>query len=238
MAAKTLLAQAGQLAGARIQPGDIALLGERFGSLTTVGAGTITGALIASGILYRTGPTGAFIDTPDTATNILVALGQLNAAGGTSNIWGSGITDLDSGQTFRFRYINGVAFAMTFQTGVEGIIYGTAGGAGLGILGVAGNWRDYLVTIGNNTPRQSLQVTSVNANAAVTLTAPVPLGTITPGMWLSGTNVTSGTLILGVTHGQGVITGFTMNANATGSGTQAWVFSPTVRFDNLGSGVL
>lgn len=241
MTARTLLSNAGQLAATRIQPGDTALLGESFypGGLTTAGSGTITGAMVAAGLLRRTGPGAGFTDTLDTATNILTALGLLNAAGSTAAQWGNGLSDASPGATFRFRYILGVAFAMTWNaTPPEGVIYDTAGGSGFGILGVAGNWRDYLFTILNTTPRQSLQVTSVNANANVTLVTPVPPGTITPGMWLSGTNVTTATTVLGVTQGPAGITGFTMSANATGAGTQAWVFSPVISVANLGSGVL
>jgi hypothetical protein len=237
MAGRTLVTVAGQLAESRLLPGDIALQGESISTLATVGAGTLTGAIIASGICFRTLAGGAYTDTLDTATNILAALGFTGILGGTNSAFGSGLSDLNTGATFRFRYVNNTgANAMTFGAGVEGIIYTTAA-AQLGILGVSGNWRDYLFTVGNITPRQSLSVVSATSTTT-TFSTPQPVGTITPGMWLSGTNVTSGTLVTGVIHGQGTITGFTTSAASTGSATQAWVFSPTIAVATLGSGVL
>lgn len=47
-----------------------------YQTLTTAGAGTWTGALIAGGIIYRSGPTGNFTDTVDTAANIISAVGN------------------------------------------------------------------------------------------------------------------------------------------------------------------
>jgi hypothetical protein len=44
------------------------------GTLTTVGAGTLTAALLCGQNITRTGPTGAFADTFDTAANIVAAL--------------------------------------------------------------------------------------------------------------------------------------------------------------------
>jgi hypothetical protein len=46
------------------------------GTLTTVGAGTLTAALLAGENITRSGPTGAFADTFDTAANIQAALNQ------------------------------------------------------------------------------------------------------------------------------------------------------------------
>src|SRR5215469_11032301 len=54
--------------------GDSILVTKTFTQLTTVGNGTITGAMVAGGIVRRTGPTAAFTDTFDTAQNILNAL--------------------------------------------------------------------------------------------------------------------------------------------------------------------
>lgn len=73
-------------------------------ALTTVGAGTITGAGIAGGVTSRTGSTGAFTDTTDTAANIIAAqpnarIGQSweytyrnNTLGAATITGGSGVT--------------------------------------------------------------------------------------------------------------------------------------------------
>lgn len=234
MAGKLLVSLAGNLAESRIQPGDIAMYGETISTDATAGSSTLTGAQIATGLLVRTAG-GAYTSTPDTASNILAALGFLPALGGTNTQFGAGLTDLSVGATFRHRFINAAAFAMTWNATVpEGLVYGSSA-ASMALGATAGIWRDYLWTILNITPRQSLSVVS-NTSTTTTFSSPQPVGTITPGMWLSGTNVTSGTLVTGVIHGQGTITGFTTSAASTGSATQAWVFSPTVQVNQIGSG--
>ena len=56
------------------------------GTLTTVGAGTLTAALLAGENITRTGPTGNFADTFDTAANIVAALGG-NVSGFGGSAW-------------------------------------------------------------------------------------------------------------------------------------------------------
>ena len=72
-------------------------------SITTVGAGTITAAAVASGCVLRTGPTGAVADTFDTAANVAAAL-----------------PDMEIGDSFLIHYSNQVGFIITI-TGVSGI---------------------------------------------------------------------------------------------------------------------
>jgi len=66
------------------------------GALTTVGAGTILAASITGGLLIRTGPTGAYADTLDTAANLLAAYPGLQV-----------------GDTIDFYHANQVAFVCT-----------------------------------------------------------------------------------------------------------------------------
>lgn len=70
------------------------------GTLATVGAGTITAALLANGIMTRTGPVADFTDTTDTGTALDLLLGV--PAVGTA---------------FEFTYKNTVAFAATIAGG-------------------------------------------------------------------------------------------------------------------------
>lgn len=220
-----------------IGQGDIIAWGESVvnGALTTVGAGTWTGALIANGIIRRTGPVAGYTDTTDTAVNILAALAGNNP-----------LALAVPGSTFRMRFINTVAQALTFAAG-------TGVTAGLGTLDVAASlWRDYLWTITNTTPNQIIQSNTTNASAAVTFVFPTgisawPIGSdptarnITPGALVSGTGITAGTTVLGVTQGVGGITGVTLSANATATsvvGGVALTFGPTVRIDTLGSGTI
>lgn len=219
-----------------VMPGDLVAGGESIsaGAIATVGAGTWTAAAIATGIIRRTGPVGGYTDTTDTSTNILAALAGNNGA-----------ADAVPGTSFRLRFINTVAQAMTFAAGT-GVVVGT------GTLdAVASIWREYLVTILNATPAFTLQSNTTNASAAVTFVLPpgavsIPIGpnsAINPssGMIVSGTGITAGTTILGVTSGQGGITGVTLSANATATSAAGGVpltFLPAVRFDTVGSGTL
>lgn len=90
--------------------GDVppALLTELFGSdsivnttLTTVGNGTLTATALVGGQISRTGPTGPFTDTTDTAANILTADGG----------------DFVAGDTFLIRIKNLTAFPETITAG-------------------------------------------------------------------------------------------------------------------------
>ncbi len=77
-------------------------------ALTTAGAGTLLAALLASGLLVRTGPGGAVADTIDTGANLDIAY-----------------PDMQVGDTLSLFYTNGVAFAITI-TAAAGVTLGTA----------------------------------------------------------------------------------------------------------------
>lgn len=77
------------------------------GALTTVGAGTLTAALLFDGDILRSGPTGAFTDTTDTA-----ALIQAAWAGGSTGI------------SYQFTYQNNTAFPATIAGGTGVTISG------------------------------------------------------------------------------------------------------------------
>lgn len=212
--------------------GDVAGLGEVIAALATVGAGTITAAMLASGILQRTGPVGGFTDTTDSATNILAAL-----AGGLPQ----GV--LQAGTTWRFRYINTVAQAMTFAAGA-GVV------AGIGTLNVAASLtRDYLLTVLSTQLPVTLQSNTTNASAVVTFVLPPGVSgfkigpdptavNIQYGATVSGTGITAGTTVIGITVSQAGLTGITLSANATSTSAAGGVpltFGPTVKMDSIGS---
>lgn len=219
----------------RLGPGDLLAGGESIsaGLITTAGSGTWTGAAIATGMIRRTGPGAGFTDTTDTSSNIITAL-----AGGATFV------EAMAGQSFRMLFINTVAFAHTFAAGV-GVVSGT------GTLGAAAStWREYLFTVVNASPPLTIVGTTANTSAAVTFQLPpgmtsLPIGpapnyyNITPGMGINATaGITAGTTIIGVTQGQGGITGCTLSANATASGTLPLNFTPTILVDGLRSGTL
>lgn len=88
--------------------GDGPVLNLGASTLTTVGAGTLLAAKLSSGLLLRTGPTGAYADTVDTAANIDTAFPHLQ-----------------KGDTFDVYYSNSVAFASTI-TAAAGVTLKTA----------------------------------------------------------------------------------------------------------------
>jgi len=81
-------------------------------AITTVGAGTLTAAAITSGLIMRSGPTGVYDDTTDTAVAII-------AAWDTPSI----------GNSFDFTIVNGVAFAGTMLAGVGVTLAGVTANA-------------------------------------------------------------------------------------------------------------
>lgn len=226
-----------------MNPGDVLGGGETFppGKLTTAGAGTWTAAMIASGLITRTGPAGGYTDTTDTAANIIAALaGNFPAA------------DMLPGSTFRLRFMNTVAFAMTLAAGA-GVTLGTNG---TNVVNCAASLvREYLITVLNATPPVTLTGTFTNANPNVLFVLPpgmlsFPLGqadnpqgiTITTGMIITdnttGGNITAGTTVAGLIYGQGGITGVIMSANGAGNSAAAGdslTFNSSVRIDGLGT---
>lgn len=212
-----------------LQPGDLTADGRSIGSLTTVGAGTILGSMFAQGILARTGPVGGYTDTTDSAANILAAL-----TGNAPDI------DVVPGLAFTFLYQNQVAQAMTLAAGA-GVVLGSNVNVAASLV------REYLVTVLNASPPVTLNCNTTNASAAVVLATPIQMGTfdytqnraygtITPGMSVSGTGISAGATIIGLTYGQGTITGFTLSSNATATNNGvALACTPTVRIDGLRS---
>ena len=80
------------------------------GNLTTVGAGTLTAALLVGRVITRSGPTAAFTDTTDTAANIIAALPSLAVIG----------------ESFYIDYINTTAFVATLAAGTNVTLSGIA----------------------------------------------------------------------------------------------------------------
>lgn len=194
--------------------GDINGAAEVVSTLTTVGAGSLTGAILATNILSRTGPVGAVADTTDTANNILLAV---SASGYTPQ----------AGDTWRLRYINNVAFAITV-TGVTGVTVTN------GIVN-ASSVKDFLITFTNATLQSIAVGNSTNGSAILTGFDMGETSFISPGMLVSGTGIPGGTTVLSVQ----VATGVTLSANASATNSNiAFTFSPTVTILGIGQGLL
>lgn len=215
-----------------LRPGDMMATSRIFSTIATVGAGVWTGAAIAGGILRRTGPTAAYIDTTDTAQNIMNAL-KGNAPSAISI----------NGLSFELYVANTVAFAMTSLTMGRGVIAGTLGGT---LNLAASSSKDYLFAIKNDTPEITVNVI---CNATTTALLALPPGMtsfkigpapdalmITPGMTITAVNGTApaaGTVVTGLRYGQGGIIGFVSSA-ALAANITAITLSPTIEINNVG----
>lgn len=226
-----------EVASTPLNPGDVLAGGENIlaGGISTAGAGTWTGAAIATGIIRRTGPGAGYTDTTDTATNILAALAGNNPA-----------NPVKPGTSFRLLFLNTVAQAMTFAAG-QGVVAGTGN-----LNAAASVWREYLLTVLNASPAVPVQSNTTNLSTAVTFVLPpnmaslpigpnIPSWNITPGMDVSGTGISAGTYVAGVTQGQGGIIGVTLSAAATATsaaGGTPLFFGPRIMIDALRGGTL
>lgn len=206
---------------------DVVLIAEILGTLTTAGSGTITGALFNNSIISRTGPTGAYTDTTDTAANIVAAL--LGSPYNTG-IFSNASIGLPTNSTYRLRYINTVAFAMTLAAGT-GVTLGTNTGI------AASSWRDYLVTITNGTPSQIFTGATTNTSTSVTGILPGQLALLTPGMLVTAASgIAGGTTIAAINPMTGTLT---LSAAATATvALNALTFSPTITIQGIGQGSL
>lgn len=206
-------------------PGDVLMAGEAIQALTTVGAGTITAALMMTGILRRTGPAGGYTDTFDSAANIVAAM-----AGQTGNN-----ANVLPGSSFRFMFINGVAQAMTAAAGT-GIVLGTNVNVAASIV------REYLVSVISANPPTLFGMDTVNADATLVFTNTglsvqqqlLLLDSVDIGMTVIGTGIPTGTTILEVDF---INRRIELSANATGTASNVpLTFTPTVRIDGLRAG--
>jgi hypothetical protein len=209
-------------------PGDVLGGGELLAPLTTAGAGTLTAALLTSGIINRTGPAGGYTDTTDSAANIIAALiANYSFQQSPTNGISSG-NAVQPGLTFRMRFINTVAFAMTLAAGA-GVTIAANGNVN------ASSVKDYLLTVLNGTPAQTFAATQTNASAVITGLTQFQTSLLSVGMSVTGTNIPASTTVISVQQGVGV----TLSANATASlSLNALAFTPSVSIIGLGQGLL
>ena len=81
-------------------------------ALATVGAGTLTAAMLISGLIMRTGPTGAYNETTPTAAQIVAAMDNPQI-----------------GDSFDFTHVNGVAYTATLVAGTDVTLAGVTANA-------------------------------------------------------------------------------------------------------------
>lgn len=226
MSLATPLVMDGQLARTMV-PGDVLNTQEQVQTLTTAGAGTVTAQMLLSGILSRTGPTGAVADTFPTASALIAALSANGGYVGSGSLSPGG--SLSPNASFRVRYINNVAFALT-ATAPDTSCVVTSPTIN------ASSVKDFLITIVNGTPLYiANSCSTTNGSAVVTGLTQSQTMNITPGMLVTGTGIPGSTTVLSVQPGVGV----TLSANATATNNPiALTFSPRYTVLGLGQGLL
>lgn len=204
----------------QVQQGDVVGGAE---VITLAGNGTVvtlTGLLLATGIV-SSNPTAGAAYTLDTAANILASL--------TS---GPGNFPVQNGITFRYRHIVTTAFAVT---------YGVTANTGISVTnGVinASSVKDFLLTVVNGTPPQTIQALTTNASAILTSIPAAILSTLTVGMVvLNAVAGLQGDTIIGINLAAGTVT-LSGNANATNTTAVAVSFSPVLTVTGIGQGLL
>lgn len=200
-----------------INRGDTVLRGEIMPATIVTNAITITGLQLASGLILRN-PTGAATDTIDSAANIIAALQG-----------GLGGSQVPNGSTFRCRWLvttaNATTVAATANTGVT---------VTLGAI-AASSWKEFLVTIVNGTPQQTIAGNTTNGSAVITGMSMEETSRLSVGMVvINAVNGLQGTTVLSVQPGVGVT--LSGNANATSTFKTAITFSPTVTVQGIGQG--
>lgn len=213
--------------------GDTLLLPTLVATDATAAGITIPASKMITGLFRRSGPGAGYTDTFDTAVNIYNAL-----VGEGSD------PEIAVGDAFLLRIINSVAFLETITLGA-----GMVAGVGTIASVTASTWREFLFTFLSVQKPISIYCNTTNGSAAVTFVlAPnqtaLPMGpapgsaNITPGAFVSGTGIAAGTTVLGLTQAPGGMTGFTLSANATATGTALLSFGPYLKVDGPGSGTL
>jgi len=197
--------------------GDLIVTNERIDTLTTAGSGIILAASVAAGILRRTGPGAGYADVFDASYNILAALSG-NPGGGF---------DPKVGTSWRFTFINGVAFANTVAIS-EGITLGANSAVAASVI------RTYLMTVVNDTPRSICNVGTTNASPTVTGFTTAQLEAISVGQMVTGAGITAGTTVSAISRSALTIT---LSANATATAPLvALSFAPVINVSGLFAG--
>lgn len=181
---------------------------------------TITGSQLGSGMILRN-PTAAATDTIDSAANVIAAIQS-----------GLGNSGLQPGTSWRCTWIVTTAFATTVQATANTGVTVTRGTIN------ASSTKDFLVTIVNGTPAQTFAALTTNASAVISGLTQAQLATLSVGMVVTNAvNGLQGTTISAINLAAGTVT-LSGNANATSSTPVAISFSPVIKLEGIGQGLI
>jgi len=208
-------------------PGDLVITNESVPAANTATAVTVTGAILANGIILAA-PTAAATYTLDTAANIIAALSPFFSYNPNAQVPVGSLVyaSLPPNTSFRVTLVVSTAFAVTVtstaNTGVT-VNRGTI---------AASSSKDCLVTIRNGTPAQTFSGNTTNASAVVSGFTAEQLSRLSVGMIVTNAVANlQGQTIIGINQNAGTVT-MSGNANATAVGSSI-SFSPVVIFDVL-----
>lgn len=176
--------------------------------LATNGAGTVTAAMVAAGIIRRTVVGAPFTDTFPSAEAIRLALNSPPA-----------------GSAFLLFYQNSVAQAMTFAAGAGVITLGTVDVS-------ASRTRVYNVTLVNATPASTALATTTNGSKVISNLTAAQVAAVSIGMAISGTGIGAASRVESIDYVNNTVTS-TVASTATADNI-AVTFSPVVQFHGLG----
>jgi hypothetical protein len=189
-------------------PGECVMEQTQPTNITTVGAGTVTAAGMATGYIERTGPVGGYSDTLDTADNLIAA-----------------IPNAGPGDSFEFTMRNTVAFLQTLVVAEGAELFGAF------TTVAASSVRKFLITVLANARRQSFLMNMTNTQPTLTGLTQAQAQLLVANMGVSAASgITGGTTVLGVNTVTGVVT---LSANATATQSIAVTFFPRYNIRGL-----
>lgn len=207
--------------------GDLVATNESVPATNTGTAVTLTGALLALG-MYLGSPASASTLTLDSAANIVASLAPQFGYNQNASLPAGTPTyqAIPNGTSFRFKIIqstaNGATVAATANTGVT-VNRGSV---------AASSSRDFLITIVNGTPVQTVNVNSTSGSATLGGFSQAQLAALSIGMIVTNSALNlQGQTITSINTAAGTVT-MSGNANATATGT-ALTFSPVIVVDGL-----
>lgn len=211
------------------EAGDIIAAAISVAALTTAGAGIITPAMIAAGVIRRTGPITNYTDTWPTAAQIA----DLAKSYG-------GMVDWSPGIGFMVRHINTVGYSATMVVPASSGISLSTSKYSTVTANAASKWRDYFVELVSEPVDASLVTAAItNGSKKIVPSAELKYGSVAPGMSVYGTGIGASALVTHVIHGVSGISEVWVDTNSTADSTAATVtFTPTVVIHSIGAGDL
>jgi hypothetical protein len=204
----------------QIAPGDTLCGGESIPATIVTTAITITGAQLAQGLILRNPAAGA-TDTLDSAANIIAALTA-----------GLGLNGIQPGTTWRVNWIVTTAQTCTVQATANTGVTVTRGSI------AASSAKEFLFTIVNGTPAQSVFATTVSGSAVVSGLSTATLSLLSVGMIVTNAVANlQGQTIIAINQAAGTVT-FSGNANATNTVPVQISLSPVVLLEGIKQGAI